>query len=92
MKLLHLDPRWRADGVDRFGMGLTFECPCQLCGRRITVWFANPIDHGEPVRQNDGVWLFHREGISFDFLTALPGREPPPGAHWWGCIVNGEVE
>jgi len=76
------------DGIKRYGLGLTFDCPLHRRIHRITVFFENPLDGLPPPH---GVALWKREGESFETLTL----SPPPGVNcldcWIGFINNGEV-
>lgn len=81
MKLTELNPRWCAV-AGRRGQGITFDCP--HCRRaRLVVFFANPIDGGEPLPHER-----RRGSGALEVLTAEHDAAPkgfdivPPGFHW----------
>ena len=91
MRLVDLNPRWSAAGVDthRHGMGITFDCPhCRK--RRLHVAFDVPLDRGEPFNVA-GEKQWHREGDTFDTLTLTPSIDASASGHWHGFITNGEA-
>lgn len=81
MKLLDLDPRWVVNRDGRLGMGLSFISPVSIA--RIVVWFANPIDGGEPINDRP---LWHRTGDTFQTLTVSVNVND-----WHGFIKCGDV-
>ena len=106
MKLAELDPRW-CSTAGRHGMGISFNCPCCLAKGildRWVVYFAKPIDGGEPFPMEPGQkdrMRWSRQGDTFETLTLAPsvnlttdGNERLgviPVQHWHGFFHNGEV-
>lgn len=84
---------FRADGSpapQRDGVGVMLDCPCQSCGERLYVPFANPIDGGESVEPRG----WERTGDTIETLTLRPSiwRHPDKGGcGWHGWVTNGEV-
>lgn len=89
MRLTDLYPCWAASCLDRWGMGLAFDCPTchadKLC--RLVVWFDNPLDEGEPITKCPGVSVAFRRGETFDALSLTPEVNVP--GHWVGRILLG---
>lgn len=87
-RLLELEPRFICGSNGRFGMGLSFLCPC--CGDiRIRVFFANPMDGLPP----DPVAVHHhRDGETFDTLTLSPEINCAGEGHWHGQVIHGGIE
>ena len=82
----------------RDGMAVSFECPhCVERERstgdkrvtRLAVWFANPIDGGQPTDDAKTLWL--RGGNTFETLTLSPSIDASSDGHWHGFISNGEI-
>lgn len=104
MKLTELNPWWVGAGgsgvsdahgnpvPERQGVGISCDCPCGKCGRRLYVPFHNPLDGGSSYdTRPDGGW--ERAGDTFETLTLTPSiqRMDPDGCRWHGFITNGEI-
>jgi len=72
----------------REGVALDFDCPC-MCGSRVCVSFANPLDGGEPVSGHN----WQRTGETFDALSLMPSIlvTTPRGCGWHGYVTNGAI-
>ena len=93
-RLVDLNPRWASgafDGVERRGIALNFDCPCQdeACawGGVISVWIANPIDGLPSPPQGAPRTLWSRTGDSFETLSLDPSIHAV--GHWHGWLTNG---
>ena len=100
MRLRELHPRWAIDadlvigGVahhyeGRYGMAISFDCPCCAGVTRLAVWFANPIDGLPPTDDAKNLWT--RTGETFGDLTLTPSIDASKVGHWHGHITNGDV-
>lgn len=94
-RLVDLNPRWGSGtfhGVERRGIALNFDCPCQspTCewGGTMSVAIENPIDGGA----REGGWktYWQRTGDTFETLTLSPSIHAV--GHWHGWLRNGVVE
>lgn len=89
-RLTDFAPRWINAG-DRKGVGVSFECMTGHCGGRIRVLFANPLDGGPPLADDEqhggGPYRWHRTGETFDTLSLSPSVDADVCGHF--TITNG---
>ena len=89
MKLTDLDPRW----TSRIGgakTGVSFLCPC-CRNQRIAVDFAPAIGDA-PTWPPSGLFIWNRQGDTFEILTLHPSIDVSRFGHWHGSVANGEVK
>ena len=81
MKLIDLDPRWQAEDKERFGQGISFNCPILNTDKdehgscRIDLWFENPLDERSKIVSEKCPYLniyWKVNGNSFENLTLTP--------------------
>lgn len=100
MRLTDLNPRWIGAGgpgifdkdgnqpPERFGVGVTFECPCG-CPQRCYIPFTEPLDGGPKLEIRHPTW--ECTGSTFEDLTLSPSIQRVGGCAWHGWVKNGEV-
>lgn len=96
-RLVDADPVWvdgSANGPERRGTGIIFNCPIHDEDCFAGVQFANPIDGGPP-HDADGAPTWRRTGETFETLTLSPSIRRLGGAdgcEWHGFIRDGRFE
>jgi hypothetical protein len=101
MRLIDLNPKWQSISKERFGQGISFNCPIlnsdkDLHGScRIDLWFENPLDGGSKIISEKCPYLniyWTIQGNSFDNLTISPsvGYRCRHG-HTHIFVTNGEI-
>ena len=106
MKLTELNPRWVGVGGEgisdrngnpvqrRDGIGVTFDCPCRICGIALYIRFTNPLDEGSKLSEEEYGPAWERTGETFETLTLRPSilrSKDKGGCGWHGFVTNGEV-
>lgn len=100
MRLTELDPQWINHG-DRKGVGVRFWNPLRTrpdgsSRGMVRVLFANPIDGGPPLPNDDSIasnndgCRWQRSGDTFETLTLSPSIDEGEGG-WHGFVTNGGV-
>lgn len=91
--------------MQRHGLGISFMCPLhRQPSDRLAVWFANPVDGGEPHVDHTHVdpathmivhdhpkHLWQRVHHTFEDLTLSPSVDASKYGHWHGFIAEGNV-
>lgn len=100
IKLIDLKPRWvgyGGEGItrygkpvpERFGVGISFRCPCGECKRRLMVYFENPLD-GKGLIDGYGTHnTWRRTGKAFEDISLTPSILRKDGCRWHGFLTDG---